>query len=501
MVRFPLGSGARNGRGERASSAQLPPAAAFTIANGSQLDLPATRDKWTPGRQWVTNFGNQIADAALFTLTNMTYTTNGGLSCVKPTSSASPATVLLSGQQLQNCDVRIRYQVTDDATYHLANALIGTLARYITGAPASSGAYPAMGDCMFGMDDWWHGYVAVGSENAAVSGLVSANGTSYVSPPPLNRTDVTDHRYLRLRVIDDVLYLKNWFGTVAEPDAWNLVTRSRPSSSGAVGGVNLTTDDIQMGLTGLFAQYTTTYFYELVITELVNGSSNVVTNPTFTEVETGTPTVPAGCPIGWFYTGGAGTGGSIGVVQVPDRFGVTRGALQIVAGAGSTSPSWIQRIWNRGNRGGNASWPRLQPHPSMMFSPYIECRVWTKGTNIVNATPSNLNLATVVDNYYYDTLGNFPNTLALDALYFTALAPNTINMSQAALIANAGATNAPAAGVSVGGTGKWPWTQTVFRMPVHHWESISSIDYLIGFHDGGTTGTLQIMDPVLRPVY
>jgi len=80
----------------------------------------------------------------------------------------------------------------------------------------------------------------------------------------MSASDVVKDRYLRLRVVDDVLYVCNWFADVVEPDAWHYVARSRPASAPVSGGPELINDDIPTGSAGLLAQYTATAFYDPV---------------------------------------------------------------------------------------------------------------------------------------------------------------------------------------------------------------------------------------------
>lgn len=422
-----------------------------------------------PGRQWITHFeaAQATSDNAVWTLTNLTRTTDGSRSAAKMTSLATSASCLTK-ETVRDVDVLVRWRAADtDATYHLGYLNIALHARRVADSDRISFDY-----------DPGHSVARpIALTNYAGGGLYTFPAGGFNPAPSdlsVNNTNVTDDRYMRIRTVGGGVFIKHWFATALEPD-WETVRLAR-------GGNTPAGDNIESGNAGFEMLYNGGFVYELTVTELLPTAEMVISGrmaPTDTNT---------GLPVGFTTHGTAGGGTTtLNTPAVVDPWGTTRKVLHIVKPSTTGYDGTNLRIYNSRRRGQVYS-TRRSPEPFVPFTSMVRVSVWSKGTNIVNPSPSAVNLGAACVIYYYDLASVAQNQA--DSQYYRALGPTAV-------------TNPPIGETASGpgGIGTWDWFETTWVMPIFEVDDIGFMDIFIGFHDpASATGEFWVSDLSITPV-
>lgn len=414
------------------------------------------------GRSWLTNFQSSDYDQAIFTVTNMTWQAdpaNATIQTVTANVVTNPSSVILTDKSVRNVDVRIKYRVAARAPYGVANNdTLRLFGRYLSANnnhfvwKRYALAYNLMG------------YTAEGVENYNLPGTFTAD-------PDI--TNTTRYRYMRFQIIEDMIRHKAWFAEDPEPE-W-FETYRMFSDGGGTG------DMIPQGGAGFQIQYGGAYFSEMRILELVPNQSNILINNDASEQLTDPPNQPAfwqpSTPVA------PQPGNSLGTQVTTDQYGNQREVFHVKQAVPEVNAEllWRHIMYNPYQTGKSAWSPnRARPTPLVsMPKGAVEVSVWSKGENIsLNGGDLATRYGAIFVIYYWDEqvtqLNVFPE-------YFALLGPNTDVYGPD------------------GGAGTWDWTETRWRMPIHHWDRWVYCEPKIGMHNKECTGELWWTDPVIRP--
>lgn len=408
---------------------------------------------WQMGREYFTDFTSSAADALIFDVSGLTYTTDGGENAVHLTDP-DVLGYIRTKDRLADVDILVKLRLVGEGLSSIVNVSAILDARYQND------------------NNRWYGtgVTTDGNNHLHVHSIkASADAQAAGTPGGFDNADSTTYRWMRVRLTGDVIRVKWWFAGASEP-AWQMVQRLRPSSAG---GANAEVDNVDVGVAGLSLIFGG-FVQSIRIAELLRVDDNLIPTPTPNEIETDT-----GFPVTWFKNGVDATNiRSVASIAGPD--GGTRPVFKLVRSnvAETTNGAWTTAIY----RSGSASpfhtrkmpWPRVVEYPRA-----VEVSLWTKGDSI--ALPSGSLGATFVC-YYYDDQGGVLNFEQPD--YYATLGPN-------------GATGG-AGGKK--GIGTWDWTLTRWRMHFENYQRVTACNIDVGFHDADATGTLWFTDLQMRPI-
>ncbi len=426
----------------------------FTLANlpgvAAAIGRSRAAESYRTGRLIYSDFSNTTLDAAQFTLVGFSHVTDASIPAIQNTAAGTLAT-LRTTENFKDFDVRIKYREVNDGTFGP------------TRAPQAFGRdVPGLGNWIFANHQ--------ASAGVNFSGVSATNGlnVSYVQDPA--PSDVTNYRYFRLRVTGNVARAKTWVVGQAEPD-WAV---QFPIDNDYATGSLMP----WYGACGILSQYNTCYVSEFKAIELLRSDENLLFNAqleqAWTRDSTGVLTV--GAPWAWANSDAASV---FTVESLADRYGVVRPALKVVKAAGSgSSGMWTQQVVNALSDAPNGGARQMHSLASPL-SGVVEVSVWSKAQNVVSPSVPVLGAAAVL--YQFD-VNNAVVQYGND--YYSALSPG-----------------AKVGGLTVqqnAGQGGWDWTETRFRaliMPGCHHAIL-----FLGLHDGATTGTVWVQDPVIRAI-
>jgi hypothetical protein len=428
------------------------------LGGGSEVLVPRSiaSPPMRAGRSYSTNFATSAQTALTFDATGLTFTTDASDSsrtAVRLTTLGTPGTMFLKSGAgwFRNMDVRMRYR--NESSIH-SSSEVRAYVRYLD----ASNSY--FGIKSYGGANEVGAYKDVAGSESGVSGASSSGGGGV-------DTDVTSNtpRILRMRIIENVLFLKSWKESSTEPD-WQIVKAIDPSAywheqGGA--GFQILNYDVHI------------YVTEFTVTELIPASDNMLLNGDLSIEDWST-----GIPI--FWTANSGVNRVADTEVVADRYGENRSALHFEATADGGA-QWTCRIHSTMHSyNSSTAWRRNQPAVASGFPPAIEISLWTKATSVSFNTPGADFLgASFVGKHY-----NEANTdLSLGQPdYYAGFGPD-------GELGGSGAT---------GGIGTWDWLQQRIRMPIHDFQECAYIDLAFGLHDADSRGELWIQDIEIRPV-
>lgn len=412
------------------------------------------------GRIWTTRFESEDYDTNIFDTNNVTWQNdpaNPTISTIRIDDPESVAHVRVPAKDLRHVDVRLKYRIATISPYGLAtNDTLRVHARYLSDD-----------NHLFA----WKRFAApvniVGNLRDGVEEYLS---TGYVGDSDI--TDSTRYRYLRFQVFENVLRHKAWFEGSPEPDWFETVRLY--DDPGGFG------DLLPNGSAGFSIYRAGAYFSELRIMELKPSSSNLIMNTDASDKSSNSPAYPL------FWRPNNPTpadGNSITTQEVTDQYGQGRTAffVQMTNPEPDNGLLWRHDIYNPYQTGKSVWTPnRNRPTPLVALPRGgVEVSVWTKAENIsLNGGDPATRYGGMFVMYYWDEqitqLNQFPD-------YFGLFGPNT-----------------DVYGVD-GGAGTWDWTETRFRIPIHHHDRWVYCQMSIGIHNKECTGKLWWLDPVVRP--
>jgi hypothetical protein len=430
------------------------------------LDLPrlAQRD-WRPGRSIFTDFSNAARDSARFDVANATYTTDSGdasRTVITPTTITTTTLSFLLKPQFtfRDFDIRLRYR--NPASPHTSSD-IRVPFRYLAGT------------------DYYYGYKTFNAAHDVGIGRRFASTDASLGGGTFNSTTIdtditaTTPRFLRVQVTGNVFRIKSWLASADEP-TWQIVGEHAPGGSVVF---------LEEGIAGFTALVYNTdwYFSELVITELLPTTDNLLSNADFK------PQVVAGTTPYWWQVLNGST-----VVNAADPWGTTRPVLQMsrpTTGDPATV-QWQQWLYSSQHTSAGSARSNRFPVQVAEFPPALELSCWTKGVDLVHTVPGSdfLGAGWTVYQYAEDGTG----LMIGQPYYYGGLGPWGI-------VGASDATSPPTGGAGTQGSPiSWGWYLNRFRVTMYSPERCVAIKLGMGLHDSDVTGTILICDPVLRPV-
>lgn len=421
--------------------------------------------EWVAARQWATRFADATADATEFTLTNLSYDTDGGTPVVKATTPASLSSILTK-TSLHNFNVRIRYKAAARSGGTLSEAIHYAVGRHSDLEGRSMHAIDAYNS---------GGFVWLRSMIGGVNGTANLAFIAKATLSIDNEND-DDYRFLELEVTEDVLKMRTWMESATIP-AWQFIRRSRAFLNAEV-DLSLAADDPMSGPVG-FAMITSgALVQELVVTELLRVSENLIRYPMFDVRES----YGLLHPVYWTPNRAAAGGETISVAQVADWQGRTRSAMRIISpGTELTSLCWTSSLVCKRGRMLSGAIARTSGSPYSSLGQEIEVTLVSKGTSVAIITPSSLyggvglGACFVIKYYSADTGAELGELESGVNPHYTYLGP------------------------TLGGRGTWNWHRAKVRMQIMHPHRVGYVSIFMGLHDRAS-GTLDMMDPEVRVV-
>lgn len=436
---------------------------AHTTSTDFSMNESTSAAQWAAGRTWATQFADATADATMFDAVNLTYGTDGATPVVRPTDPDTVAT-FLTKEPLYNFSVRVRYKPAAADGHTISESIHYAIGRHSHFSNRS----------MYATDTWAStGTITLMSMIANVSGTATMPSISKATLG-IDNEDDEEFRYLELEVTEDLMRVRNWVEGGTIPD-WQLRRRSRPAS--AIGGdQTLNTDDPGPGPAGFGLNVSNAAVQEVVVTELLRATTNLLRNATFNLIDS----IDGTTPLYWFRNRTLVSGETLDVTSVADWIGRTRPAARVISlGTGTPGVGWTTALYTRS---AGILIARHTPHPQVQLGPEIEISIWSKGTSVTNSSPSSLYnnvglAACIVIKYYAMDTGEELGATA------TGANPHYIYL-----------------GPTVGGLGTWGWHRTKVRMQLNQWHRVGWVTVYMGHHDSTSAGTILMADPDIKVV-
>lgn len=435
--------------------------AIFTRGEGGFADLaPSTGTTFRIGRRWYTDFSSSTLDATQFNISGFTYGTDGTIPVVTLTTGATKGTIYTKAADVKDVDIRVKWRGVASTGFTIGSIDLRAIGRY--------------------MNDSNQVYTYHNLDPAAryfnANSLVNNSVQAAVTSPTawIDGTNTTTYRYTRLRLLQDIMYIKHWFEGSAEPD-WQYIGRVKITDNTSAG------DMIDIGQAGVTAQYGGT-IQEIQINELIRTDTNLLFNSTINQ-GIANQTADNNYPVGWVIDTTMTSPNAVTTVQDVDPWGITRSLFRLdktVSQGANSGVFWTQYLYDSNRLGGDVFGSRRKQYPQVEFPNYVEVSIWSKASNLqFNLGDGTGPLGVVVDIYFYDKDGNILN---VGTNYYHTLGPN-----------------GSITGASGRVTGTWDWFQTRWRTTFKAGQ-VKSLRYQVGFHDDNQTGTLWFCDPVIRGI-
>lgn len=433
---------------------------------------------YRPGRRVIIDFGNSPRALDELTLSgtsgaDWTFTTDPGDSsrpCITNAAVAYPAIyTVMTKSPWRNVEVSLRYRAAPSGGSYHPSTFLAIAGRVDSGQIGAAGttknAISLQKDWNSATHDLTIG-VQMNNTNPG-TGIQQLSGTAEPD------TTGTTPRRMRLEITDGLLRGKAWIESSGEPD-WQLAPVLDASHGLTV------VDWLEYGFAQLAFQPVNAgdqlYITELSFTELLPMGDSFWPNGdlALNNLRTGFPA---------YYTPVVTGAGVANVVNIADRYGVTRPALHLNAPGNGDQAGWdLQQVGARGKNfyGAQQNW-QLGPND---FGGAIEIILWSKG-NVTNPGGATYGAAYVGKLYGPD---GTDETLASGGgvdCYSFGLGPVS------------------ASGGGVGGTGNWGWTQSVIRLtplPGGYMPKIASIIPVLVMHDPTAVGDVWVHDIEMRVV-
>jgi hypothetical protein len=414
-----------------------------------------------------TNLTGGTSPSSSVAVGGFTYTTDASdssRSALTPVSTSGVPGAVFARQQFSDFDLRARIRVP--ASPHPSSAL-RLLGRFID----------------FANYDYAQKITDSGNNVSQIHRVVNgSDGTIRSGATSDTDTSGGNVRLIRWRARGPYHQFKSWVEGTAEPD-WQFSVVEN------VAGAEPTAPDnrwIETGLNGFFGKVFATGWYlsELTITELVRTDENILPNGDLSETDSN-GSAAIGNLAWWTPNTPQASGSTVEVVQIADRFGVTRNAFHLKRTADTSGDAGVSmNLYNllRSRYAGN----RQRNWPAFLAESYsaLEISLWSLagsnggGTPISHVTAGSDFLGFAVVNYYNAEDGAGLNIGRSD--YYSNLGPNTAS--------------------GTGGIGSWPWTLNVIRMPIYQPWRVALHTLSFHLHDTDAVGDVWFHDIMIRPV-